>query len=132
MDLAILQAPPQPQAQPKAEMTDDVGGQDQLAVQAALEQHPTILQHVGRITEVEDKLKGYRRKIRSESDPVIRRARSDLQSAKDRLKRAYEQRRQRPDDPAHERVSPARRRAPRRPPGPREERNLLEKTDRDA
>ena len=94
IDLATLQAPPQAQPQPKVEMTDDSTGKIKAAVQAALDQDPTILQYSDRVTELEDKLKGYRRKIRSENDPVIRQARSELQSARDNLRKAYEQRRQ--------------------------------------
>lgn len=95
MDLAILNSTPQAQAQPKAQIPDDSAEKIKASVQAALEEHPTILQQVDRITDLEGQLKDYRRVIRSESDPAIRRARLDLQSAKDKLKIIHEQHRQR-------------------------------------
>ena len=94
IDLATLQAPPQAQPQPKVEMTDDSMEKIEAAVQAALDQDPTVLKYTSQLADLNDTLKGHQRTIRSGNDPAIRKVRSDMQLARDNLKKVYEQRRQ--------------------------------------
>ena len=95
LDLAVLEATPQAPPPTKAQIPDDSAAKIKSAVQAALDQDPTILQYSSRIDDLEGKLKGLRRLVRSENDPAIRLPREELKTLKDRLRTVHEQRRQR-------------------------------------